>query len=59
MAALAELQAMTSALTRGVAEVDDRLVRELVDHRPRDGEAAETRVEDADGRIESGHRRTG
>ena len=75
IAALAELQAMTSALTPwcdqvvealervladltdrlgtvglagGVADVQQRLVRELVDHRPGDGETPEPGVEDAD-----------
>ena len=52
-------------LACGVTEVDQRLVRQLVDHRPRDRESAEARVEDADGRIAGrigglvGHRRTG
>ena len=77
-AALAELQAITSALTPwstrwsrhsraysrtspigfgpygcagGVAEVDDRLVRQLVDHRPGHGQPAEAGVEDADRRV--------
>ena len=35
-------------LARGVAEVDDRLVRELVDDGARDGQPAEAGVEDAD-----------
>ena len=35
-------------LAGGVAEVDDRLVGQLVDHRPGHGEPAEPRVEDAD-----------
>jgi hypothetical protein len=48
-------------LPRGVAEVDQRLVRQLVDHRPGHGQPAETGVEDADGGIErrAGHSRTG
>ena len=44
-------------LAGGVAEVDHRLVRELVDHRARDGQAAEPGVEDADGGV--GARRAG
>ena len=38
-------------LAGGVAEVEHRLVRQLVDHRPSHGEPAETGVEDADGGI--------
>ena len=37
--------------TRGVAEIDDVLVRQLVDHGSGDGQPAETGVEDADGRL--------
>jgi hypothetical protein len=35
-------------LPGGVAEVEHRLVRELVEHRPGHGQSAEARVEDAD-----------
>ena len=38
-------------LAGGVAEVDDRLVRQLVDHGPGHGEPTEAGVEDADGSI--------
>ena len=41
-------------LARGVAEVEDRLVRQLVDDRAGHGEPTEAGVEDADGRID-GH----
>ena len=37
----------------GVAEIDDVLVRQLVDHRPGDGQPAEAGVEDADRRLVS------
>ena len=38
-------------LARGVSEIQDRLVRQLVEHRARDGQAAEAGVEDADGSV--------
>ncbi len=41
----------TVGLTRGVAEVHDRLVGQLVDHGPGDGQTTEARVEDPDRRI--------
>src|SRR4051794_11468241 len=34
-----------------VADVDDRLVRQLVQHGPRDCQPSDTAVEDADGRV--------
>ena len=36
---------------RGVADVEDRLARQLVDDGPRHGESADPGVEDADGRV--------
>ena len=39
-------------LARGVADVEHRLVRQLVDDRARDGEPAEAGVEDADGCLD-------
>ena len=38
-------------LARGVAEVEDRLVRQLVEDGSGDGQAAEAGVEDADGCV--------
>ena len=42
----------TVGLARGVADVEHRLVRQLVDDRARDGEPAEAGVEDADGCLD-------
>ena len=41
---------------RGVADVADRLVGQLVEHRPGDRQPTDTRVEDADRRVCSAHR---
>ena len=43
-------------LPGGVAEIENRLVRKLVDDGPRDGESTEARVEDADGCVRHKHR---
>ena len=40
-------------LARGVAEVEDRLVRQLVEHGPGHGQPAEAGVEDADRSVSS------
>ena len=45
-------------LAGGVADVHDRLVRQLVDDRPGHGEATEAGVEDADRGIRAARRRT-
>ncbi len=47
----------TVGLAGGVAEVAHRLVGQLVDHRPRHGEAAETGVEDPDGSVDGSNGR--